>query len=84
MLELSHGKFLPNAVVLLHDAGKADPTLHEIVPFIKNQTAVEGKATAYVCENYACKNPVTDIREFESLLAGTAEEPARGGSTNRE
>jgi uncharacterized protein YyaL (SSP411 family) len=84
MLELIRGKFLPNAVVLLHDGGRADPTLLEMVPFIKNQTAVEGKATAYVCENYACKKPVTDIREFEGLLAETAEEPIPGGSTDRE
>mgnify|MGYP001591724168 CR=1 FL=1 len=68
MLELLRGRFLPNAVVLLHDEGKADPALYEIIPFVKNQTAIEGKATAYVCENYACKKPVNDIREFESLL----------------
>jgi len=68
MLGLVRGRFLPNAVVLLHDEGKADPILHEIIPFVKNQTAVGGKTTAYVCENYACKKPVNDIREFESLL----------------
>ncbi len=68
MLDLIGGKFLPNEVVLLHDSGKADTFLYEIVPFVRNQTAVEGKATAYVCEDYACKRPVTDIREFESLL----------------
>ncbi len=68
MLELIRGRFLPNTVVLLHDEGKADPTLHEIIPFVKNQTAVGGKTTAYVCENYACKRPINDVREFESLL----------------
>lgn len=68
MLELIRGKFLPGAVVLLHDSGKADTFLYEIVPFVKNQTAVEGKTTAYVCEDYACKRPVTDVRELESLL----------------
>jgi len=68
MLELLRGRFLSNAVVLLHDESKADPILYKIIPFVKNQTAVGGKTTAYVCENYACKKPVTDIREFESLL----------------
>jgi len=68
MLELIRGKFMPNTVVLLHDEGKEDPILHEIIPFVKNLTAVGGKTTAYVCENYACKKPVNDIREFESLL----------------
>jgi len=69
LLELIHGKFLPNAVILLHDRNKADTALYEAVPFVKNQTAIEGKSAAYVCENYTCKKPITDIREFESLLA---------------
>lgn len=71
MLKLIHGKFLPNAVVLLHEPDKADPVLYNTVPFIKNQTAIEGKATAYVCENYVCKKPVNNIVEFENLIAGT-------------
>jgi uncharacterized protein len=69
MLELLRGKFLPNSVVLFHDSDKADPALYELVPFVKNQTPVGGKATAYVCENYACKKPITDLRELESALA---------------
>ncbi len=68
ILEVLRGKFLHNAVVLLHDQNKADAALYGIVPFVKNQTAVEGMATAYVCENYACKKPITDIHELESLL----------------
>jgi uncharacterized protein len=68
MLALLAGTFLPNAVILFHNPKKADPALYELVPFVKNQTAAGGRATAYVCENYACKKPVTDIRELESLL----------------
>ena len=72
MLKLIHSTFLPNAVVLLHEPDKADSTLYNTVPFIKNQTAIEGKATAYVCENYVCKRPVNNIGEFENLIAGAA------------
>ena len=74
MLQLIGGKFLPNAVVLLHDRRKADSSLYEVVPFLKNQTAIEDRATAYVCENYACKKPVTSVGELENLLAAIAEE----------
>jgi len=69
MLKLIGGKFLPNAVVLLHDSEEADSALYEVVPFLKDQTAIEGKATAYVCENYACKKPVGSVGELENLLA---------------
>jgi len=79
MLKLIHGTFLPNAVVLLHEPDKADSALYKTVPFIKNQTAIDGKATAYICENYACKKPVNNVGEFEDLLAGTA---AKSGGGN--
>ena len=71
MLKLIHGTFLPNSIVLLHGPDKADSALYDTVPFIKNQTAIEGKATAYVCENYICKKPVSNISEFENIIAGT-------------
>ena len=75
MLERVRSRFLPNAIVLLHDHRRADSTLHEMVPFIKHQVSVDGKPTAYVCENYACRQPLSDLDEFERLLtdiAGTA------------
>jgi uncharacterized protein YyaL (SSP411 family) len=69
MLKLARSKFLPNAVVLLHDQGNADTSLYELIPFVKGQTPVEGKATAYVCRNYACSEPVNSVGEFEKMLA---------------
>lgn len=72
MLKLIRGKFLPNSVILLHETDKTNSALYNIVPFIKNQTAIDGKATAYICENYICKKPVKNIDEFEKLLAGSA------------
>jgi len=72
MLKLIHSTFLPNAVVLLHEPDKADSALYNTAAFIKNQTAINGKATAYVCENYVCKKPVNNINEFENLIAEAA------------
>jgi hypothetical protein len=51
-----HGRFLPNAVVMrAEQAPLAMP-------------ALDGQPTAYVCENYACKLPVTDDRSLLELL----------------
>lgn len=68
MLKLIRSRFSPNAVVMLHEQDKANSPIYKIVPFIENQTAIDGKATAYVCEDYVCKRPVNSIREFEALL----------------
>ena len=84
MLKRIGSKFLPNAVVLLHDPDKANSSLYEVVPFLKNQTAIEGIATAYVCENYACKKPVNSIAELETLLAAIAEKSNASDPTDDE
>ena len=42
--------------------------IEEIAPFIAGQGMVDGRATVYVCENYACKLPVTDVPDLVSLL----------------
>jgi uncharacterized protein YyaL (SSP411 family) len=56
MLAAIHGRFLPNAVVMRAEQAP--------VPM----PALDGKPTAYVCENYACKLPVTDDRRLLELL----------------
>jgi uncharacterized protein YyaL (SSP411 family) len=35
---------------------------------VETMTRHQGKATAYVCENYTCKLPTTDTAKFAELL----------------
>lgn len=69
MLRLVRSKFLPNAVILLHEQGNEGMAMEQIIPFIRNQTAIDDKATAYVCVNYVCEQPVNSIDELENLLS---------------
>ena len=55
LLRVIHGQFLPNKVLALAEADAADERL---IPLLKGKTMISGKATAYVCENFACKQPV--------------------------
>jgi uncharacterized protein YyaL (SSP411 family) len=72
MLKVIRGKFMPNAVVLFHATGKAGLAIEREVPFVAMQVAIEGKTTAYVCENYVCKKPVNSVAELKGLLDGIA------------
>jgi uncharacterized protein YyaL (SSP411 family) len=38
------------------------------IALLRDRKALDGKPTAYVCENLACKQPVSDVAEFEKLL----------------
>jgi uncharacterized protein YyaL (SSP411 family) len=52
------GRYLPNRVVAGGLAGDAKGAAG--IPLLQNREAVGGRATAYLCKNYACELPVTD------------------------
>jgi hypothetical protein len=58
-LDALHGKFIPNKVVALIDPAAENSALEERVPLLAAKKLVNGQPAVYVCENYACKQPVT-------------------------
>ncbi|MFX0199597.1 MAG: thioredoxin domain-containing protein, partial [Candidatus Hodarchaeota archaeon] len=68
MLQAIRTHFLPNMIVLLNPTEHESPEIFNFVEFIKHQTSRNGKATAYVCFNYVCNQPTTDIDEILELL----------------
>jgi len=73
MLRFIRGRFLPSAVVLFHPTGSAGEAIEKLVPFVKGQVAIGGKATAYVCENFVCRQPVNTVSELKKLLTANPE-----------
>jgi uncharacterized protein YyaL (SSP411 family) len=55
-------KFRPHLVLAGGPEGSEMPEL------LAQRPAVNGLATAYVCENFACKQPVTDVDALTALL----------------
>ena len=72
MLRALHTRFSPNKVVLLRPAGEDAPAISGLAPYTKDQRAVDGKATAYVCREFACQAPVTEVAAMLKALERSA------------
>jgi uncharacterized protein YyaL (SSP411 family) len=42
--------------------------MNAVVPLLRGRDAIEGKATAYMCQNFACQMPVTTADALEAQL----------------
>jgi len=75
LVRTAYDRYLPNKVVV-HSAEKLTET---DVPLLRNKGLINDQPTAYVCEQYRCKLPVTDPKELakqlDSLTAGSAPAP---------
>jgi len=63
--------YLPNTILLLADGGKRQQEMAQHLPFLSGLKPVNGKATAYVCQDYTCKAPTTDLEQLRKLLKAT-------------
>jgi uncharacterized protein YyaL (SSP411 family) len=63
-----HRHFLPNKVLLLADGAEGQRYLGEKNEAIRAMLTMDGRPAAYVCENFTCKAPVTDVNELRALL----------------
>jgi uncharacterized protein YyaL (SSP411 family) len=60
LLRVVRGSFRPTVVLAGGQAGA--------VALLDGRTPVDGRAAAYVCENFACQRPVTEPADLEALL----------------
>jgi uncharacterized protein YyaL (SSP411 family) len=78
MLAAIQRHYIPNRIVLLADGGDGQRFLSQRVPLIADVKMIGNRATAYVCENFACQLPTNDLRKFEALLVpGGTTRPAQ-------
>lgn len=61
-------QFRPNAIYMLHPSGEQGTVARKLIPLLQDKVALGGKATAYICKNFACQSPVTDLDELDDEL----------------
>ncbi len=60
--------FSPNRVVIRVREGPELTALAKTLSIVSGKTAIDGKTTAYVCENRVCQFPTNDAERFEKQL----------------
>ena len=68
LLREVNGRYIANRVVV--GASGQDSAAASGLPLLQGRGMVDGKPTAYVCENYACQLPVTDAESLAAQLSG--------------
>ncbi len=68
LLAVIRRRYLPNLTLLMRPEGEDAPAIAAIAPFTKEMRAIEGRAAAYVCAGFSCRQPVTDPKALAALL----------------
>jgi hypothetical protein len=63
LLDVVRSPVRPNLVVTV----AADPAV-SVIPLLDGRVAIDGRPTAYVCRNFACRLPVTDPEALRDQL----------------
>ena len=63
-----HKRFIPNKILVLADGGPAHQRLNAGLEILDSLRQIDGKATAYICEDYVCKLPTNDVAVVARLL----------------
>ena len=67
LLKQVYQTYLPNHVLTLHDPRRASESLRS--PLLTNRAMIDGRPTAYVCRDSACRAPVTNPKDLAQQLA---------------
>lgn len=60
--------FCPNAIIALRPQGKADGNMKLFFPAIDQRSSISNQAAVYICENYACRQPIHELETLKEQL----------------
>ena len=68
LLRTLRASFQPHAIILLVDSDETRRKLAHFIPGIEAMRPMDGQSTAYVCADYACRLPTSEVSKFAELL----------------
>jgi len=66
MINIIREEFRPFTLSLFYSDAYSD--LKDLAPFVENYKTIEGKTTAYICQDFTCQDPITDISSFRDTI----------------
>ncbi|MDP3936692.1 MAG: thioredoxin domain-containing protein, partial [Deltaproteobacteria bacterium] len=69
LLDKLRAAFVPNRVLVVTAEGAPAEAFSAAVPLVEGKKALEGRATAYVCEKQLCALPTSDPDTFAAQIA---------------
>ena len=67
MVQMIRNHYSPNKIVLFKDLSKTND-IDKMIPWLSNHSTINNKTTFYVCENFTCKRPTTNIKTVLNFL----------------
>lgn len=68
MVDACYRHYSPNRVLMLKENGSGGQRLTALASYLGEYKSIGDQPTAYICENFACGAPATDLEELRSRL----------------
>jgi len=68
MISAFRRSFVPNTVAAFIPSTAKTPSIARLIPYARDVQTFDGRATAYVFEDYLCRAPTTDPEEMVSTI----------------
>ena len=68
LLEELQSLYIPQKIMLFKDTNKRRDPLAKIASWTENHSAQNNKPTIYICEDFACSLPTTDLKKAIELI----------------
>jgi uncharacterized protein len=59
--------YIPDSILIHNPTDNSHP-IKQLLPFLNQQNQINNKPTVYICNNYSCRKPITDLMELKAYL----------------